>query len=90
MNDNIKQLEYDIEFANCTNKCKQTRCGLAPCCRENIAIYLDGLGYRKQSDTAREIYNKIYDNLPQACDWTWLQGAHWAMQIAAEFVEVEK
>jgi hypothetical protein len=57
-------------------------------CRSATALFK--AGYRKQSETAREIYNKIYDNLPKVCDWRWLQGALWAMQIAAEFVEVEK
>lgn len=57
-----------------------------------VATALYEAGYRKESEvkaetakTVREIYNKIYDNLPQTCDWSWLQGAHWAMQIAAEF-----
>lgn len=70
--------------------CPQTQCPKnvpndINVCNYCTAILLHKAGYRKQSETVREIYNKIYDNLPQACDWSWAQGAHWAMQIAAEF-----
>jgi hypothetical protein len=90
----IKEIVNIIGNAELSNKCHSdcfintdfdNECSL---CRAATALY--NAGYRKQSETAREIYNKIYDNLPKVCDWRWLQGALWAMQIAAEFVEVEK
>ena len=101
MNDNIKRLEHDIEFADCTNKCKQPECGLAPCCRENIAVYLDFLGYciaRPEAEIKAEAVKEFAEKVKALLDIPFdgdksqkqvrkgmEEGLKMALEIAAEF-----
>ncbi|NCA93101.1 hypothetical protein EOM82_07695 [bacterium] len=77
MNDNIKKLENDIKYVQIGRKGeallnKRNGTKLPPL-SEDIAIYLDGLGYRKQSETVKEFAQKaisrVFEGITQRfCD----------------------